>query len=221
MTKFVRRFPIPLTALLLCGAMSLFSGVAAAQAQIGISPVAETAGAGTAPAAAEEAPKGGLLDPDLGTALFTILVFVGLLVILRGAAWKPIIGGLKSREQAIRDSIEAAAKAKAEAERTTRELEAKMAEARQEAALQLQQAKADAVKVADSIRATAETESAALKDRTLRDIEAAKRQAVAEINIHAAELGTAVARKILQRSVTVDDQQRLVDESLAELAKKN
>ena len=86
---------------------------------------------------------------------------------------------------------------------------------------QLNQAKADALKVADTIRAQAESESAALKDRTLREIEAAKLQAVSEINTHAAELGTAVARKILQRSVTVDDQQRLVDESLAELAKNN
>ena len=52
----------------------------------------------------------------------------------------------------------------------------------------------------------AEAESAALKDRTLREIEAAKQQAVTEINNHAAELGTAVARKILQRNVTADDQ---------------
>jgi F-type H+-transporting ATPase subunit b len=85
----------------------------------------------------------------------------------------------------------------------------------------LAQAKLDAVKVADTIRAQAEAESTALKDRTVREIDAAKQQALSEINIHAAALGTAVARKILQRDVTADDQQRLVDESLAELAKKN
>ena len=129
--------------------------------------------------------------------------------------------GLKGREKAIRDSIEAAKRAKEDAERTTKELEAKMAEVQRQAAQQLQQAKADAVKIADTIRAQAETESAALKDRTLREIDAAKQQALSEINTHAAELGTAVARKILQRNVTADDQQRLVEESLADLAKKN
>jgi F-type H+-transporting ATPase subunit b len=169
----------------------------------------------------EKKEEGGLLDIELGTALFTILIFLGLLVILRFAAWKPIMQGLKSREAAIRDSIEAAAKAKSDAEKTTRDLEAKMVEAQKLAANQLAQAKADAQKVADTIRAQAETESAALKDRTLREIEAAKQQAVSEINGHAAELGTAIARRILQRQVTVDDQQKLVDQSLVELAKKN
>ena len=81
--------------------------------------------------------------------------------------------------------------------------------------------RSDAVKIADSIRAQAEAESAALKDRTVREIDAAKQQALSEINTHAAALGTAVARKILRRDVTADDQQRLVDESLAEMAKKN
>jgi F-type H+-transporting ATPase subunit b len=144
-----------------------------------------------------------------------------LLVILRVAAWKPIMQGLKSREAAIRDSIEAAAKAKADAKKTTRDLEAKMAEAQKMAAGQLAQAKADAQKIADTIRAQAETESAAIKDRTLREIEAAKQQAVSEINNHAAELGTSIARRILQRQVTADDQQKLVEQSLVEMAKKN
>ena len=112
----------------------------------------EPAAAATAPAAPEEA-KGGLLDADPGTAFFTVIIFVALLIILRVTAWKPILGGLKDRERAIRDSIEAAKKAKDEAERTTRELEARMAECSGRAAQQLQQAKADALKVAESIRA--------------------------------------------------------------------
>jgi F-type H+-transporting ATPase subunit b len=96
-----------------------------------------------------------------------------------------------------------------------------MEQVQREAAQQMTQAKADAVKVADGIRKQAETDSAALKDRTLREIDAAKQQALSEINTHAATLGTAVARKILQRQVNADDQERLVEESLAELAKKN
>lgn len=157
----------------------------------------------------------------LGTFVVTVVIFVVLLVILRFTAWKPIMKGLQDREHAIRASIEAAKKAKDDADRTTRELEAKMSEVQRQAAQQLAQAKADAQKVADSIRAQAETESAALKERTLREIDAAKQQAVTEINGHAAELGTAVARKILQRNVTAEDQQKLVEESLNEMAKKN
>jgi F-type H+-transporting ATPase subunit b len=184
-------------------------------------PAAGAAGAGHAAAEAEHQVDPVSEELSLGTFITTILIFVCLFLILKQTAWKPIQSGLKNREEAIRDSIEAARKAKEEAERTTRELEAKMAEVQRQSATQLQQAKADALKIAETIRTQAEAESAALKDRTLREIDAAKQQAVSEINTHAAELGTAVARKILQRQVTVDDQQRLVEESLSEMARKN
>lgn len=158
-----------------------------------------------------------LMKPDFVSMGFTIAIFVALVVVLRFTAWKPILQGLKSREESIRNSIEAAAKAKADAEKSTRELEARVAEVQRQAAQQLQQAKADAQKLADGIKAQAESESIALKDRALRDIEAAKGQALAEINAHAAELGVAVARKILQRNITAEDHSRLVEESLTQL----
>ena len=163
----------------------------------------------------------GLTDVTMPPVIATIAVFVCLLIVLRFTAWKPIMAALKSREQAIRDSIEAAERARAEADRTTQELQAKMEEVQRQANQQLVQAKADAQKMAETIRVQAEAESAALKDRTIREINSAKQQALTEINAHAATLGTTVARKILKREVNTDDQQRLVDESLAELAKKN
>jgi F-type H+-transporting ATPase subunit b len=158
---------------------------------------------------------------NLGTFAVTILIFLTLFLILTRTAWKPIMTGLQNREQAIRDSVEAAKNAREAADQSAKDLEAKMVEVQRQAALQLQQARADAQKIAEAMRAQAEADSAAIKDRTLRDINAAKQQALAEINTHAAQLATAVARKILQRNITVEDQQRLVDESLADLAKKN
>ena len=78
------------------------------------------------------------------------------------------------------------------------------------------------MKIADTIRAAAETETAALKDRALRDIDAAKQQALSARSTRTPR--TWAPRwpgKILQRDMTAGDQQRLVDESLAEMAKKN
>jgi len=177
------------------------------------------------PALGAEAEGATPIDKELkgavGTAVVTILIFLCLFIVLRAVAWKPILKGLQARETAIRDSVEAAAKARAEAERMTKELESRIAEAQKQGQQQLMQAKADAQKLAEQIREKAEAEAAALRDRALRDIDGAKQQALAEINSHAAELGTAIARKILQRSVTVEDQGRLVEESLAELAAKN
>jgi F-type H+-transporting ATPase subunit b len=158
---------------------------------------------------------------DLGTMLVTIAIFICLFVVLRATAWKPILAGLKSREDAIRESIEGAKKARADTDRITQELQAKIATVQRQALAELTQVKADAVKLGESVRAQAEAEAAALKERTLREIEAAKQQALNEINTRVVTLGTMIAGKILQRNVNADDQQRLVDESLGELAKKN
>src|SRR5207248_2931433 len=92
---------------------------------------------------------------DLWTAVVKIGIFILVLAVLYAAAWKPISNGLQNLERAIRESIEAAAKAKSDAEKTTRDLEAKMGEVQRQSAAQLQQAKADALKIAETIRTQA------------------------------------------------------------------
>jgi F-type H+-transporting ATPase subunit b len=180
--------------------------------------IAASAFANEAPTTGAAPAKKNLIELGFGQLAVTVLVFIGLALVLRKFAWGPILRGLKSREEAIRSSVEAAAKAKADAEKATIVMEEKLAAAQAEAAKQLQAAKADALKIADSIKAQAESDAAALKDRTLRDIEAAKQQALAEINARVADVGISVARKILRREVNVNDQAQLVEESLAQIA---
>ena len=50
-----------------------------------------------------------------------------------------------------------------------------------------------------------------------RDIEAAKRAAVAEIYAEAANIGVMIAEKILEREVNESDHSRLVEETLNEI----
>ena len=97
------------------------------------------------------------------------------------------------------------------------EYEASLTTARQEAAEMINKAKADAKAVADALRSRNETELAEMKQRAHRDIETAKQAALVEIRGEAADLATVIAGKILQREISVDDQQRLVEESLKEL----
>lgn len=179
---------------------------------------------GGAPAAVGPAVKhghGGLLGLREGTLIFTILVFLVLLAVLRATAWKPLIGALKQREDTIRESIEAAQRAKSDAQRAAQELEARIAEVQRQGAQQIAQAKADALRVAESIRNQAQQEATALKDRALRDIASAKQQALGEINSRAAELAVAVARKILEREITPQDQGRLVDQLVGQVTAAN
>ena len=161
-----------------------------------------------------------LMSIQVGMAVITLIIFILLILLLGKFAWRPLITGLKRREEAIRESIRAAAEAEAQVERTRKNLEEKIAEVQRQASMQLQQAKADAAKAAEMIRQHAEAESRAIKDQALRDIQNAKQQALSEIAVQSVELSTRMAGKILARNLTVDDQQRLIDETVSELARQ-
>ncbi len=176
-----------------------------------------------APAVAHAAPSGGgggaggLLSIDPGMAFFTLVIFIILLTVLGKFAWRPLLQGLKQREQAIRESVQAAADAQARVDQTRKQLEEKIAEVQRQAAEQLTQAKTEAVRVADMIRRKAETEAQGIKDQAIKDIESARDQALMDIAGRTADLSVAIAGKILRREIGPIDRDRLLQESLGEL----
>ena len=147
----------------------------------------------------------------------TIVVFLLVFGILATVVWPKILGGLEDRQQKIQGDIEQAEQSRAEAEKARADFEAQLAEARKQAAETVAQAKADAQRVADELRAANDAELTQLRTKAMADIESAKSAAVAEIHAEAGALATAVASKILGREITVADQQQLVQESLAEM----
>ena len=48
---------------------------------------------------------------DVDLAIFTFVIFIGLLIVLTKYAWKPLMDGLTQRETSIADKIAAAARA--------------------------------------------------------------------------------------------------------------
>lgn len=149
------------------------------------------------------------------TALVVFLIAFG---VLAAVVWPKITKALDERSAKILGEIEAAERSRSEAEAAKAKFERELAAARDEASRMVTQAKADAQRVADDLRAKAETELQERLNRATAEIEGAKRAAVSEIHSRAADLATAVASKILQRQINDADQQRLVEESLKELA---
>ena len=79
-------------------------------------------------------------------------------------------------------------------------------------------AKADAKAVAQELRDRNEAELSDMKQRATRDLDAAKRAAITELHAEAATLAADIAARILKREISPEDQKRLVDESLQEMA---
>ena len=147
-----------------------------------------------------------------------LVVFLAALAFLALKVWPQIIKGLDERQQKILAEIEAAENARQRADAALAEYEQNLAEAKKEAAEMIAKARSDAKAVADDQRQRNESELTELKDRATRDIDAAKRTAITELHGEAANLAASIAAKILQREITQDDQDRLVEESLRELA---
>jgi len=144
------------------------------------------------------------------------VTFVLLLVILRLTAWKPLVGALEAREQRIRGSIEEADRIKHEADELMARYEKMMNEAKSEAQAIVDEGKADALKVKDSIVAETRREAEEAKQRARREIELATDEARKELWAETSRLSTMLAEKILQRNLDQGDQQRLVEEFLAD-----
>ncbi len=158
-----------------------------------------------------------LLSVDLGAAVWNILIFFAVVFVLGKFVWPQILEGLRAREGKIRDDLEQAEKANADARRALEEYKQRLAEAQAESRQMIEQARTDAEQLRAKLKTDTESEVQQLRDRATQDIDRAKQQALTDLYAHSAELATAVAAKILQRQVTPDDTQRLIDESLQEM----
>jgi F-type H+-transporting ATPase subunit b len=150
-----------------------------------------------------------------------LVVFLIVFAIAAKVIWPKILAGLDEREAKIRDEIRSAEEAREQAKGLLNEYEKNLAQARDEANQMIAKARNDAKAVAEELRSRNEAELVELKHRATLEIEAAKRNAINDIYLEATNLATTIASKILEREVSAQDQQRLVEESLGELAAAN
>jgi F-type H+-transporting ATPase subunit b len=153
----------------------------------------------------------------IATSIWVIVIFVIMLVILYPTAWKNVLVGLKKREERIRKDIADAEATRAKAEATLREYNAQLAAAEARVREMISSATTEGERIATQIKMQAQQEAEATKDRAVKDIDAARRQALQDIYAQAAELSTRIAEKILRRNLNADDQRDLVNQSLEQL----
>jgi F-type H+-transporting ATPase subunit b len=165
--------------------------------------------------AAAEQPGILSLIPDL--MIWTVIVFLGLLYVLKRYAWKPMLDGLQRREQNIHAAMEEAQRARDEAQKMQAQFQAQMNQAAERVREMMDVARRDAQQLNDEMVAKAKSEITAERDRLRREIEAARDQALSEIWSQTAQLATQISAKAIRRGLSEDDHRRLVDEALGEL----
>ena len=157
------------------------------------------------------------LDPNLVNSVVTVVVFLCLLGVLYRFAWGPIQKSLKEREELQFKALEDARLAREEAAAMRKEIQSLMAKAHEDIRAMMEEARRDAEALRQREKEVGVKEAEAERERAKREIQAAKEVALSEIYQKAVDLATVMSAKAISRTITPEDHQRLLEESVAEL----
>lgn len=158
-----------------------------------------------------------LVQPDPGLFVWTILTFLVLAGLLAKFAWRPLLAALEHRRKTIADALDDARKAREELERVQQEAAALLSAARRDADGIVAAARADADRFREEMKQQATAQAAGIVERAEREIQRETARAVAQLRQEAVDLSFAIASKVLQRTVTPADHERLLDEVIGTL----
>lgn len=138
-----------------------------------------------------------MFDINLGLTVWTTVVFLALLFILRKYAWGPVLGAVEAREQRIQDSLDRAAGEREEAKALLEEHRRQMADARRRAQDLVGEGRAAGEKVRQEIEEKARAEGVALIERAREAIEREKDAAIQALRAESVDLALAAAARLM------------------------
>jgi F-type H+-transporting ATPase subunit b len=180
--------------------------------------------AGLPLAAAETAAKGEkkgngsfLVSPNVGLMIWTLLVFTISLYVLKKVVFPRIQETLDRRQKVTEDAIDAAERTRAEADKLLAEYRERLAKAREQAEEIVSRARKAGEAAEAKAIADAKAKREELMEQTKREIQAETRRAIQDIRNEVADLTILATEKVTRKTLTEDDQRRLVEEALSEL----
>lgn len=158
-----------------------------------------------------------LVKPVPGLMIWVLLVFVVSMWVLKKYAWPPIVEIIDKRQRAIEEQIAASETARVEAERLAQEYRDQLAAARAESDEIVGRARRSGEQIErDAVEQGRQTREDLLA-QARKDIEAETRRAVDELRSEVAALTVEATAKVTRKSLSDQDQQRLLDEALGEI----
>jgi len=170
-------------------------------------------------AATEGGEEGGsfLVQPGIGLMVWTLIAFVLTMWVLSKFAFPRITKALEERAEKVNSNIDESERLRAEADELLTEYRERLKEAREQA----DDIVARARKASEAAKTEAATEGKAKHDELVaaarKDIEAETRRSLDQIRKEIADLTVLATEKVARRSLTSEDQKRLVEEALGEV----
>jgi F-type H+-transporting ATPase subunit b len=153
---------------------------------------------------------------SLGLFFWQFVLFVGLILLLKKFAWKPILDAVNEREEGIKDALLSAENAKKEMMALKSDNQKLLDEARAERDMMIKEATAIKEKMIADAKYEAQTQGAKMIEQAKATIESEKNNAVAEIKNQVSSLSLEIAEKLLKEELSnKESQTKLVEKMLA------
>ncbi|MFC4816372.1 MULTISPECIES: F0F1 ATP synthase subunit B [unclassified Flavobacterium] len=155
---------------------------------------------------------------SLGLFLMQVLLFVGLLLLLKKFAWKPILDAVNEREEGIKDALLSAENAKKEMRELQANNERILQEARLERDTLLKEAREIKEKMIADAKEEAQVQGQKMIEQAKASIEGEKNAAMAELKSHVSSLSLEIAEKLLKDELSNKEAQvKLVEKLLGDV----
>ncbi|WGK95225.1 MULTISPECIES: F0F1 ATP synthase subunit B [Flavobacterium] len=157
-------------------------------------------------------------DFSFGLFIWQVVIFVGLIFLLKKFAWKPILDAVNEREQGIKNALESAENARNEMQNLQADNQRILQEARAERDAMLKEAREMKEKMVADAKSEAQEQGQKMIDQAKAAIESEKNAAMADLKSQVATLSLSIAEKLLKEELSnKESQTKLVEKMLGDV----
>tara|TARA_E500000305_G_scaffold111420_5_gene124134 strand:+ start:80061 stop:80645 length:585 start_codon:yes stop_codon:yes gene_type:complete len=165
-----------------------------------------------------EHPSGPPLHWKTDLALWSLIVFVVFIFVLRAFAWGPLIQALDERELRVITAINTAESKQKESEELVKEHARKIEAAQDEIQAMMVEARSDADRIKQDILAQARQEAESIKTHAVDEIERARELALKDLFDQINGRVIDATEQVLGRALDESDRDRLINEALSQIS---
>jgi len=157
-------------------------------------------------------------DFSLGLFFWQSLIFIGLILLLKKFAWKPILDAVNEREEGIKNALLSAENAKKEMQNLKSDNEKLLADARAERDSLMKDAREIKEKMINDAKTEAQAAGEKMISQAKAAIESEKNAAMAELKNQVSSLSIEIAEKVLRNELAdKSSQTKLVAQLLGDV----
>ncbi|ANU14021.1 ATP synthase B chain [Planococcus halocryophilus Or1] len=152
---------------------------------------------------------------NIGDILATLVIFIGLMLLLKKFAWGPLMGVMQQREELIKSEIETAENSRLESQKLLEEQRSLLKDARTQAQEIVENAKKQGEVSREEIITTARAESGRMKEAAVQEIANERDKAISAVREEVVALSLLAATKVLEKEISEEDNRQLINETIA------